>query len=173
MKIIISGIPDEGIEQEADVPVTISDGAKPDIAHVVIKIVKYAERLQIEGSVSVSVTMKCGRCLKDYILPLDLDFREEYVPVAEVVKDGERELKPDELDISFYSGDELDIGELVKEEILLAVPMKPLCGETCRGLCTICGKDLNEEACECRKEEVDPRLAPLAKYKEFLKERKE
>jgi len=61
----------------------------------------------------------------------------------------------------------------VKEQVLLSVPMKPLCRNDCAGLCPVCGRDLNEGACNCRKEELDPRLAPLAQFKETLKDRKE
>jgi uncharacterized protein len=173
MKIQVPDISEEGLLQETDLPVPIHDHARPDIAHVLIKLFRFGKRVLVEGSARIAVTINCSRCLKDASLPLDLTFREEYLPAEESGKGNEQELSNKDLDISYYANDELDITELVKEQILLAVPMKPLCREDCRGLCPHCGKDLNRGSCGCRKEEIDPRLAPLAKFRELLKDRKE
>jgi uncharacterized protein len=173
MKVNVSDIPEEGLLLEADLPIIINNDTKPDISHVIIKIFRFEKQLLVEGSVKLSTKLICSRCLKDTLLPLDLDFREEYIPAEESEKGIEKELTDRELDIGFYSNDELDINEIVKEQVLLSVPMKPLCSNECQGLCPVCGKDLNEGACNCRKEEMDPRLAPLAQFMETLKNRKE
>jgi len=173
MKVNVSEIPEEGLLQEADLPIVINNNAKPDIAHVVIKMFRFEKRVLVEGSVKLEAALKCGRCLKETLLPLDLSFSEEYIPAEDTGKEIDRELTNRELDLGFYSNSELDINEIVKEQVLLSVPMKPLCMNECQGLCSVCGKDLNDGACNCRKEEIDPRLAPLAKFKENLKERKE
>ncbi|MBI5408662.1 MAG: DUF177 domain-containing protein [Nitrospirae bacterium] len=173
MKIIISDIPDEGLIQEADQPLLINDNAKPDIAHVFIKAVRFGKRVLVEGLVKISATLKCSRCLTEFPRPFDLAFKEEYLPSEDISRDKDHELTGGEMDVSFYSNDELDISELLKEQVLLAAPMKPLCRDDCRGLCPACGEDLNKGACDCRKEEIDPRLASLEKFKELLKERKE
>jgi len=173
MKVNVSDIQEEGLLLEADLPIIINSGTKPDIAHVIIKIFRFEKQVLVEGSVKVSTLLKCSRCLKETLQPLDLDFREEYVPAEEGDREVEKELTNRELDIGFYSNDELDINEIVKEQVLLSVPMKPLCSNECQGLCSVCGKDLNEGACNCRKEEMDPRLAPLAQFRETLKNRKE
>jgi uncharacterized protein len=173
MKLNVDEIPEEGLLQEADLPIVINKNAKPDIAHVLIKIFRFEKRVLVEGSVKLEAALKCGRCLKETLLPLDLAFREEYLPAEDTGKEIDRELTNRELDLGFYSNNELDINEIVKEQVLLSVPMKPLCRNECPGLCSVCGKDLNDGACSCRKEEIDPRLAPLAQFKENLKERKE
>jgi uncharacterized protein len=173
MKVNVSGIPEEGLQQEADLPIIIDNKTKPDIAHVFIKVFRFGKRVLVDGSVKISVALKCGRCLKEALLPLDIAFKEEYIPAEDIIGESEQELSDRDLDLGFYSNDELDIKEIVKEQVLLSVPMKPLCRDDCRGLCPVCGKDLNEGACKCRKEEIDPRLAPLAKFKEILKDRKE
>lgn len=173
MKLNVDEIPEEGLLQEADLPIVINKNAKPDIAHVLLKIFRFEKRVLVEGSVKLEAELKCGRCLKETLLPLDLAFREEYLPAEDSGKEIDRELTNRELDIGFYTKNELDINEIVKEQVLLSVPMKPLCMNECRGLCSVCGKDLNDGACNCRKEEIDPRLAPLAQLKENLKERKE
>jgi uncharacterized protein len=65
--------------------------------------------------------------------------------------------------VSFYKDDTIDLGEVMREQFFLALPMKPLCRPDCRGLCPVCGKNRNIEQCECREEWTDPRLAPLKK----------
>ncbi len=173
MKLNVSSIPEEGLQQEVELPIIINNKTKPYIAHVFIKLFRYGRRVLVEGSVKISVQLKCSRCLRETALPIDVAFREEYIPAEDIGGENEQELTDRELDLGFYSNDELDINEVVKEQILLSVPMKPLCREMCRGLCPVCGKDLNEDACNCREGQTDPRLAPLAKFKEILKVRKE
>jgi uncharacterized protein len=173
MRLNITDIPEDGIQQEFDLLIAINDSQEPDVAQVFAKILKIGKKVLIEGSVKISVSLSCSRCLKDFPYPLDITFREEYNPAEERETEGEKELTGRELDLSFYSNDEIDITGLIKEQVLLSVPMKPLCGPECRGICPACGKALNEGPCECRTEEVDPRLAPLKKFRESMKNRKE
>jgi uncharacterized protein len=84
----------------------------------------------------------------------------------------EQELAQEELDLSYYDNDEIDIQALIKEQVLLSVPMKPVCSENCKGICVTCGKDLNAGLCECKEDGHDPRLAPLQKLKEAMKNKK-
>jgi uncharacterized protein len=84
-----------------------------------------------------------------------------YHPVDELREEEHHEVAADELDMDFYTGDELDIQTLINEQIVLALPMKPLCREECRGLCPECGTNFNIASCECRPAWVDPRLAVL------------
>jgi uncharacterized protein len=73
----------------------------------------------------------------------------------------ERQIEEDDLSTAFYDNDEIDLGQLMREQFYLSIPMKPLCGDDCRGLCPICGTNLNRGACECKREWEDPRLAVL------------
>ena len=171
MRLKISDIPDGGLTEELDLPVQVRDGAGPDTAHVFIRVFKFGKKVLVEGSVRIAVSLACSRCLKAVSYPVDADFREEYNPAEAVEKEDEQELAERELDLSYYSNDELDIAGLIREQVLLAVPMKPLCSIDCQGICLKCGKDLNEGQCGCKTEEVDPRLAPLSKFKELMKDR--
>lgn len=173
MKVNVSSIPEEGLRYESDLPIIINNRTKPDIARVLINIIRFGKRVLVEGSVKMTMTLKCSRCLNESLLPLELAFREEYIPVEDNGDGEEKELTGGELDLGFYRNDEINIDEIVKEQILLSIPMKPLCREECRGLCPVCGKELNEGPCKCRRDEVDPRLAPLKKFKEIFKDRKE
>lgn len=173
MKVNVSGIPEAGLQRKLELPITVSDGERPDVAYVFIKISRFAKRVFIEGSVNISVSLKCSRCLNEFYYPLKVVFREEYNPVEDIGKEDERELTGEELDLGFFKNDEIDIVEVVKEQVLLSVPMKPLCRAECRGICSKCGKDLNRGQCTCKAEGIDSRLAPLEKFKELIKERKE
>ena len=173
MKVTVSGIPEEGLQFESDLPVIIYNKTKPDTAHVFIKVFRFEKRVLVEGSVKMDAAIKCSRCLNESLSPLDIAFREEYVPAEDTGKEEEKELSQKDLDLSYYRDDEINIDEIIKEQVLLSVPMKPLCREECRGLCPVCGKDLNEGACECKRDKIDPRLAPLARLKGILNNRKE
>ncbi len=171
MRLKISDIPDDGLTEELDLPVEVRDGAGPDTAHVFIRVFRFGKKVVAQGTVSIAVSLNCGRCLKPVSYPIETKFSEEYNPAEDLEKEEEQELTGRELDLSYYSNDELDVSELIREQILLSIPMKPLCSADCQGICLKCGKDLNEGDCGCKTEEVDPRLAPLSKFKELMKDR--
>ena len=164
MRLIVSDIPEDGLEQESDVPVITGENTEPDIAHASLRFLRFGKSVLVNGSIQISVSMRCSRCLGDFSYPLDIEFKEEYSPSEELDQEGEHELTGSELNLGFYTNDEIDTGELVKEQVLLAVPMKPLCNRECRGICPGCGINLNEGACNCSTENVDPRLAPLKRF---------
>jgi len=173
MRINIFDIPEEGLEQQFDLPVAIENNTKPDTASVRITILRFGKKVLVDGSVKAAVSLTCSRCLNDFYYPVDLNFREEYVPVDETAPEGDQELSEDELDVGFYKGEEIDLSGIVKEQVLLEIPMKPLCRNDCQGICSRCGADKNVQSCNCKDDHIDPRLAPLAKYKELLNQRKE
>lgn len=171
MQINISSIPEDGLQKELELPVKVND--HQDTAHVFIKISRLGKMIFAEGTVKISATLTCSRCLNDFSYPLDLTFSEEYTPAEISNEEKEYELTEEELNIGFFSDEKIDIAELITEQILLAVPMKPLCSSECPGLCPVCGKDLKEGACNCKRDKVDPRLAPLELLKKKMENRKE
>ena len=112
-----------------------------------------------QGSLHGDVHGACARCLEDYTFPLQRDFRLVLTPRAAAV--GGAELSADDLALSTYEGEEIDVTPLVYEEAILALPTRPLCAEDCRGLCPRCGANLNQVACGCPAAPPDPRLAVL------------
>ncbi len=76
-------------------------------------------------------------------------------------RDEEGELKDEDLAVSFYQDDKIDVGLLIREQVYLALPMKPICRDDCQGLCSGCGTNLNSSSCNCAREAVDPGLASL------------
>jgi uncharacterized protein len=113
--------------------------------------------LFFHGRVATVIEGHCSRCLKSYSFPLEKEFDFVLAPDSRSPKN--KELNAAELGLSFYRGDELNLEPLIREQVLLALPTRPLCDENCRGLCPSCGVDLNERDCRCANAESDPRMA--------------
>ncbi|HEX8069822.1 MAG TPA: DUF177 domain-containing protein [Pyrinomonadaceae bacterium] len=122
-------------------------------------------RVQVAGTVETEVEVNCDRCLAPVNVPLRAEFDVSYEPAEAAEADEHAELHDEDLAASVYEGDRLDVDELVREQIMLALPARSLCREACRGLCPTCGQDLNAQACACEQKEIDPRWAGLAAIK--------
>lgn len=116
---------------------------------------------QATGRATTRLEMACSRCLEPFEMPVDAAFNLRYVPLAENTGEGEREVAEEDLATAYYREGLLDVNEMLREQFQLALPMKPLCGEECRGLCPECGANLNRAACDCVPKWEDPRLAAL------------
>jgi uncharacterized protein len=118
---------------------------------------------RLVGAVQATLELPCSRCLEPFNLPVDAAFDLRYQPHALNTGEGEREIEDDDLTTAFYEDETIDLGQLMREQFHLALPMKPLCGEDCLGLCAECGANLNQGACGCKREWEDPRFAVLKK----------
>jgi uncharacterized protein len=165
MRLTVSRIPDSGIEEKLKLRISLNDSMPTQDAEVSVKAKKFGERVLIEGRAKTTATLGCSRCLKHFSSPVDITFNTEYIPLRETGEEVEHELTAEELDVSTYGNDQIDLTETVRDHILLFLPMKPLCNIQCKGMCSHCGKNLNEGSCECRSDHIDPRLAPLKKLK--------
>ena len=127
---------------------------------------KDAEKVRLVGRVQGTIELACGRCLEPFQLPVDTKFDLLFLPAGtHVLGDEDRELGADDTGVSFYHEDVIDLGEVIREQFYLALPMKPLCREDCAGLCPVCGINKNREACSCESTWVDPRMEPLRRLK--------
>lgn len=114
--------------------------------------------LLLEASLKAEVKRCCGRCLKEFTAVTQAEVVEKfYQASAENIEN----------DAFVYDSDVIDITDPLRESLLLAEPMQALCKEDCKGLCPVCGADLNQGDCGCDKLVVDPRLAAL---KQFIKD---
>ena len=125
------------------------------------EIFKDKSAFRLVGSTETTLELPCSRCLESMIAPVDAQFDLRYQPHSANVGEGEREIEEDDLTTAFYQHDEIDLEQLMREQFYLALPMKPLCGDDCKGLCPICGTNLNRGTCDCKQESLDPRLAAL------------
>ena len=132
--------------------------------HLEAYLRKVGGEITIEGQLSTVIEMLCSRCLKPHKEVLTETFEVVYCPKTALDPSGDDvELDETELDRYEYEGETLSLTEFIRDQLLLMIPVKPLCQPDCAGLCPICGKDLNKGVCECVSESIDPRLAVLEK----------
>lgn len=121
--------------------------------------------VSVQGHVETQAQTDCDRCLKPVQLPVNADFALEYIPGADYESGSAAALSEEEMSVSVFDGESIDVDEIVKEQILLAVPARTLCQEECKGICPECGIDLNTGQCDCAASQVDPRWAALKNFK--------
>jgi len=134
-----------------------------------LTLINIGKKILTIGNLTATATLTCGRCLKSFTIKLSLKIEDEYYPSIDV-NTGLKLDGPEDADA--FSIDEqhtLDLSEAIRQYILLALPMKPLCRRDCAGICQTCGKDLNEGKCECPSEAIDPRWAELLKLKKNIR----
>ncbi|AFV11233.1 hypothetical protein DUF177 [Thermacetogenium phaeum DSM 12270] len=114
------------------------------------------EGIFVEGIIRGQTDLNCSLCLKAFSATIEVPFSESYYreedSVSRLVEEEGR----------FYQEDEIILDDLIREGLYLALPMKPVCKPDCKGLCPVCGNDMNVQQCRCRKEEFDPRLTALS-----------
>ena len=124
-------------------------------------IYKDKDQFRLIGSVQTTLELPCSRCLEPFTWPVDSAFDLRYQPHARNTGEGEREIEEDDLTTAFYENDTIDLGQLMREQFYLALPMKPLCRDDCKGLCPTCGTNWNKNPCDCTNQWEDPRLSAL------------
>ncbi|HVL65885.1 MAG TPA: DUF177 domain-containing protein [Vicinamibacterales bacterium] len=119
------------------------------------------DAFRVHGTANTRLELDCSRCLEPFEIPVAAVFDLRYVPATANTGEGEREIAEDDLTTAFYREGALDVIELLREQFQLALPMKPLCTDACKGLCPACGTNLNRTQCGCTPKWEDPRLAAL------------
>jgi uncharacterized protein len=174
LKIQVSLIPEEGqqIQHTLDgdwYGEYLQKGGRIDFrihpASVAVTIHKILETVTLDISVETALDLDCGRCLEPFTLPVQSGFGYTLIPAREEEEeDQETDLADEDISFGYYQDDRIDLDSLVYEQIMLQIPIKPLCAEDCRGLCGQCGASLNTASCECRPGAVDSRLEALKKF---------
>lgn len=127
---------------------------------VALSFYRAGTELFFSGTLKTRSQAVCARCAEEFASAGERPFRLVMSPKA-IGYDGDSALRADDLEFSLYEGEEIDLSPLIREQILLALPTRPLCREDCRGLCPHCGVNLNRGTCGCRAESFDSRLAAL------------
>lgn len=117
--------------------------------------------VRLRGQITAQAEVNCDRCLKQVTLPIETTFDVTYVPAEDYVEGEAAELQEEDLGLSVYEDESIDVDELVREQILLTIPARALCTEDCKGLCPVCGANRNETDCRCESRETDPRWSAL------------
>lgn len=130
-----------------------------------VRVWKAGQSVLIKGKVQTNLQLRCVRCLKEFSFPISSTFELTLHPLKETSSTEEKELGEEDMASNFYEGGEIHLSEIACEQIFLEIPYKPLCHEECKGLCPICGKDLNLTSCNCAKEEFVSSFSALQKLK--------
>lgn len=133
---------------------------------VKLHLVNISCAIRVIGSLKGEVSLQCSRCLEVFYYKLERDFKIDLCEKRHQIASEEAELKREDLEKSFYEGDNVNLIDEIREQIVLSLPMKPVCKEDCLGLCSNCGVNLNKSACNCSLENIDLRWVKL---KEVLK----
>ncbi len=146
----------------------------PSELHAVF--LKVSGGVLLRGSLTAQLEAPCKRCLKDVRVALPIAFVLNLVPES-LLKTGSEDDEEDErkepdgsfhldsADQEVFDGKKIDLDPIVREQVLLALPMDAVCKEDCKGLCPVCGQNLNERECSCERKVIDPRLASLKNIK--------
>jgi uncharacterized protein len=118
--------------------------------------------MRIQGRLSVRIEAECDRCVERIAsYPLELTFDLFYQPLKDSPEGAEVALKSGESEVDFYEGDGLELEDVLREQILLVLPMQRVCSEECKGICLVCGQDRNLVECGCQAKAPDDRWAAL------------
>ena len=129
------------------------------------KIKKGIVQTDVAGTIAATVEVECVRCLQPVEKILDIPFSAAFVTEENYTQATEAELKESDLEVSIYEGDRIDLTELVREQLLLALPEQVFCRKDCKGLCQKCSANRNLINCNCEEKEVVPRWAALKNLK--------
>ncbi len=117
-----------------------------DVLHIDLEITNLGEKkVNLQGYLTGTLIMPCDRCMDDVYYRFETNFS--------------KDVQLDDLDIYYVEGHNLDLEKLALSELIIDLPMKVLCSETCKGICNQCGVNLNKETCNCDRSDIDPRLA--------------
>jgi len=191
MRVNIDEIKEAGLERVWDLPrETIDEMVQGDQAeyrargplHVDAQLRRLDRRVLLEAHARAALSAPCGRCLKAVEVEVPLDFELSFVPSASTEPRGGRDdeetgdrpgasnagsFGAEDVNEDTYSGKVIDLDPVVREQLLLALPSYPVCQEGCKGLCSVCGANLNERDCGCDRHVPDPRWAGLEKLKQI------
>jgi len=117
--------------------------------------------IRLKGKLEATLEVACARCLDPVVLPVKRSFDLLYRPLGTDAGHEELSVTDAEAEIGYYQGEGLLLEDTLREQVLLAVPLKTVCSNDCKGLCPKCGKNLNEGACSCEDDVEDPRWTAL------------
>lgn len=122
---------------------------------------RHRDEVELRGELEAKVEATCDRCLKAVEFPVQAEFTERFVPAVSWRSEEQHELSEEDLNLAVFDGETIEVDDLVRQEILLAMPGHILCREDCKGLCPVCGIDRNVNSCKCETREINSRWQGL------------
>jgi len=164
MIIEVDKLPQEGLSVSREFEFASIDLVEEDTVflappHAEVVIRRIGDDVMVKGRLTARLSFNCSRCLNPYEYPVSASFDLVFLPEdLDAVKD---ELEEDDIDCIYYRDGRLDLREIVLEQLNLSFPLKPLCSESCEGICAVCGQLRREGRCACHVQEHEPRLEKL------------
>jgi len=122
------------------------------------------DEIRVQGDLKVRVSADCDRCLEPFDLPIEHHFDLTYLPVGNS-PGGEDEVSEAAIDVGFYEGNGLSLNDVLREVVLLALPMQLVHDESCKGMCPVCGQNRNQVSCDCQHQSIDDRWIGLKEFR--------
>ncbi len=177
LKFLVNKIPVEGLSArrliEASwfaLPPEADDPTHPirlvEPIELDLRLERLGQDVRVRMGLVAAVSLACARCLEPFVLPIDVQTRFTFCRSSGAASEPvEKGLSLEDLESASYEGEEIDLSDLVYEQIVLSLPMKPLCSADCKGFCPKCGVNLNLESCGCVETAGDPRWDALRRIK--------
>ncbi len=127
------------------------------------RLLRTQRSILVKCKLDTEAELTCSRCLTTFRQLLTVKFEEEYLPTVDIMTGASLNIPDDVNSFTIDNNHIIDLNEAIRQYTLLVTPMKPLCQEDCFGLCQQCGKNLNQDPCDCPRQETDPRWAKLTK----------
>lgn len=151
-----------GLGQEAEQIGPLATAGQAEVLHEHRGPKDIVADIRLRGRFSGSFQVPCARCVEPVQIPLAADFDLIFRPAAADTEAPERSITAPETEIGYYQGDSLSLEDVLREQVLLALPVRTLCKSDCKGLCPRCGENRNSKACSCDEGPSDPRWEALA-----------
>jgi uncharacterized protein len=164
--IELSAIPHEGISQRYS-----STGSALGIVDAELSVVQPVEitchfykvdhEVVVQGSLRSAARLTCSRCAEEFEQPLSVALDAVYLPTPEIASERAKELEEAEADVYPFAEQVIDVAEMVRDKLLLSIPLQPHCMVECKGLCPSCGVNRNVVSCQCAEEKLGSPFEPL------------
>lgn len=178
MRLELDEISAGGVVREYSVPVetftelhALADTGQFDFTSALefrLRLQRAGSLVELDGHLAVSINEVCGRCLSPFEERIESEFSLTFTPQKKSEPEQEElelELETEELGLISYEGEQIDLRDALQEQVVLSLPISPLCKEDCLGLCIECGKNLNKTSCDCEKKLFNNKFATLKNLK--------
>jgi uncharacterized protein len=174
LKIKVGNIPEEGLEFQFSPEgerflQLLPEQEKRDFTLRGLKVSGFVQKVRqavsLRMTIQAAIGLECGRCLEPVTCPVESEMVYTLVPSEGKVGEDDPSRSDEDLNFGYYSDEVIELDPLVLEQIVLQVPIKPLCRELCKGLCPHCGTNLNAGSCECQGKMLDHRFSALKNFK--------
>ena len=175
MKIRVDDLKNKAVELSSEEPLTLystlmelqeaGECSFQAPLRIHLTVAREYDHIRISGRVETSLRLDCSRCLAEFPVYIDSPFTIFYMRDDGLDQDEDVELEENDLISATYEGDEIDFTKEITEQVILAIPFKPLCSEDCKGLCANCGAELNIAECACSQDNLNLKFNALKNVK--------